>query len=274
MAIKRIRFGLKFMKRSFLQLLAVVFVTCLLSACNLNPEKPETDPIDLKPPVINMIAPEMLPPGSYTNIGPLDSIPVEIEISDNYGLARYIITIVYMPELYYLKAAADPMEKTVIQNVTGKSLTITPSIMSDWDPAAGPYEFRIKVIDVSGLESEAVTYLMVSNGDDPIVPTVTISSPTVPVDTFNIGRDIPVSVDVSDNEEMADVFIRVRNIYTKELLEGSEMWFDPVPAGGFTLDTNIYIPPTVPGDYRVEVYGRDTTQNLGYNSVDIYISTN
>ena len=262
------------MKQPFLHLLAVVMITGLFTACNLNPEKPETDPVDLKPPVINMIAPAVLPPGSYTPVGSLDSIPIEIELSDNYGLARYIITITYMPELYYLKTDADPMEKTIINNITGKNLTISPSITTDWDPAAGPYEFRIKVIDVSGFETEAVTYLMVSNGFDPIVPTVTISSPTIPVDTFNIGTNIPVSIDVTDNVDMSDVFLRVRNIYTKELLEGSEMWFDPVPAAGFSLDTNIYIPPTVPGDYRVEVYGRDTTQNLGYNSVQIYISTN
>ncbi len=264
---------MKLTKSGSLSLLLLLF---LASCDGLNPNKVDNDPEDTKVPVITLRNPEGIAEGGSGNMyGNDDTIHVKIDIEDNYLLKDWQIDIAYRGDIEYMKTAADPMARTWIGFLDGDEDSISFTITLDGDPWAGPYEFRITVRDSALNTTILKTYLNVSNSIEFFKPVITTTSPTsATVDTFGIGTFIAVTGTFTDNlNSLSDAFVRVRNIFTSELLEDSERWLS-LPGPAYNLNESIYIPPVTPGDYQVEIYVHDSTKNLQTVFIPIYITTN
>ncbi|MCB9234857.1 MAG: hypothetical protein H6581_24600 [Bacteroidia bacterium] len=258
--------------------LAVLLFTMVagLNSCKL-PDKPDTYPIDEKAPVVTIVSPTPVEPAGFmaNTYGELDSMGIEVIFEDNMELMEYEIRIFYNGDLYFLKTNADPIDKTLIGTLSGTDKTIQIPVTIDYDPYVGPYVIEVLCRDKAGHETVARTYIMVTNKGDALKPTFTVTKPSIAVtDTFRIGEYIQVKTTINDNSKLVNAMVRVRNIYTREMLPDSEYWYQIPGVSSYTIDQQIYVGPVAPGNYEVELYARDTIQNLGTKIIPIYIKPN
>lgn len=242
-------------------------------------EKPVTTPGDLEAPKIIMSSPEIVPmSGPYVPVYSTDSFDVDIRFEDDIELRDYEVTIRFRPELSYLRTANDPWSETWHGSLEGTSDAVNFRVFSVYNPTAGPYEFRVKVSDEDGKTTELVTYLEVTNRLDSIAPRIRYISPdTVTVDTVIIGQNLNIRavVDEVSPNIVKDVYLRVRDVLTNELLANSELRWDTVYQSTVVVDSFITVPAgTVPGNYKLELYGIDPTNNIGMKAVQVYIKPN
>lgn len=259
------------MKKTSAILLAIATLSLAFWSCNK--DKPVTIPVDEKAPTITMTSPIVVPEGQYIPLSTSDSIIVDIRFEDDFELSNYEVTINPRFDLNFFKTTNFPWRETIYGSLEGTVGGFNRIIYVVYDPDAGPYEFRVKVWDKEGRLTEKVTYFYITNPIDPNKPNVSTSVPTSNVDTFAIGTTIPITATIYDGgNDVRDVYARVRNAFTKEILEGSYIFLDTLFVPTFVLDTFVNIPAgTVPGDYWVEVYGGDDIRNIGMDTTRIYI---
>ncbi|MEM0995999.1 MAG: hypothetical protein AAGN35_02920 [Bacteroidota bacterium] len=262
------------MRNSFSILLAIFLAGTIIVGCK---DKPVTTRTDLEAPQIFLSSPPVVPLGSYNEISSSDSFNIDVRFEDDIDLRDYEITIRYMPSLNYLRTTVDPWKETWFGSLDGTAGAVNFNSDVVFNPTAGPYEFRVKATDESGKSAEVVTYYFVINDDDPVAPNVLFNQPdTMMVDTFAIGQNIPIIAIASDpGGQIVNVFLRVRDAFTNEVLANSEINYDTLFVNPAVIDTFVTIGAgTVPGDYNVEVYADDPTSNVGSNTALIYIKPN
>jgi hypothetical protein len=266
---------LRMMRKSFSFLLATMVAGLLLVGCK---EKPVTTPGDLEDPKIVMTSPEELPWGEFIQIQSTDSFFVDVAFSDDKELRDWEITIRFMPELNYLRTSSAAWKETWFGDLEGVSGGVNFKEYVIYDPTAGPYEFVVKVTDMEGKTVEKKTYFFVKNRQDISGPTVTYSNPdTVNIDTFTIGNPIHIVARAQEvpGSLVSDIYLRLRDKLTKDILEGSEMRWDTVFVNTFDLDTNFVVPAgAVPGNYDIELYATDFTFNVTLAKCEVFIKPN
>lgn len=263
------------MKKSALALLVVLLTGITLNSCK--EKKPVTNPEDLDAPTISMTSPEVMEYGSFVYLSSVDSFNIDIRFEDDIELDRYEITIRWKEDLNWLKTNNFPWKETWTGELDGTVDGVNFIEFVPYDPSAGPYEFHVTVWDVSGKETSLSTYLYITNNADPNPPTITYTSPNpAAVDTYMIGQTIPIQGQASDAVSyIEDVYIRVRNAFTEEIMVGSEIYIDTTFVNPYVIDTFVVVPAgTVPGDYNVETYAEDPIKNWGKGVVPIYIKEN
>lgn len=264
------------MKQTKLGSFSLLLALLIFGACDgLNPNKIDNDPEDLKDPILTLVHPPMVEPGlSGKAYQENDTVTVKVKVEDNWLLGTWQIDMSYRGDVEYLKTAADPMAKTFVGWLSGDEDSIVHTILLDNDPWAGPYDIVVTVKDSAGNTSTLTTFIQVTNTKETIKPTILATSPTSSmVDTFGIGFYIPVQAQISDNNNaLSDMFVRVRNSFSYEVLDSSERWIE-LPGPAYNLDESIYIPPVTPGDYQVEIFVHDSTKNLQSKIIPIYITT-
>jgi hypothetical protein len=247
----------------------------LLVGCK---EKPVTTPGDLENPEIVMTSPIELPWGQFIPINSTDSFFVDIAFSDDKELRDWEITIRFLPELNYIRTNSAAWKETWFGELEGTSGGQNFKEYVIYDPTAGPYEFTVKVSDMAGKTAEKKTYFFVKNLQDLLGPTVTFTAPdTTNIDTFAIGSQIHVlaNVDEVPGELVEDVYLRVRDKLTKNILEGSEIHWDTLFITNVLIDTLIDVPAgAVPGNYEVELYANDITFNVTRRICEVFIKPN
>lgn len=261
------------MRNTLFFLLAILFAGAFVSGCK---EKPVTIPSDVENPTITMSSPEVLPEGQWTQVGNLDSFAVDIRFEDDIALASYSIEIRRREDLYFQKTNTDSWSRTFFGNLSGTVDAVNFWVYVPFDPSAGPYEFVVYVTDEAGKTSSLTTYLYINNDADLIAPYIRYVQPdTNIVDTFLIGSNLPIKVNISDPGLVVNVFSRVRDAFTNEVMGGSEINVDTLFVPTYQLDTFVTIPAgTVPGKYKVETYANDQTGNYGYNLDTVYVKPN
>jgi hypothetical protein len=262
------------MRNIFPILLAIILTGAFYAGCK---EKPVTTRTDLEAPKIFLTSPEIVPIGSFVEVFSSDSFFVDVRFEDDIALRDYEITVRFMPELNYLKTNNDPWKETWFGSLDGPAGAANFPADVVYNPTAGPYEFKVTCTDEAGKTSQVVTYFFVRNLLDTIAPTIIFSQPNVSaVDTFLIGQDIPIVGLANDQGSLVkDVYIRVRDDFTNEILLGSEIFLDTLFVNPAVVDTFVNIGAgTVPGDYRVEFYANDQTFNVGLGIAKIYIKPN
>jgi hypothetical protein len=255
-------------------LLAALLIGLVYSGCK---RKPVTTPGDLEDPKIVMTNPAIVPEGQYVPTMSTDSFDVDIRFEDDIALRDYEITVRFRPELSYLRTTNDPWKETWYGALSGKSQAINFRVTVVYNPTAGPYEFVVKVTDSAGKTSTVKTYFHVKNHSDLTGPTVTYSSPdTARIDTFSIGQQIPIRAVASDpGDQIRDVILRVRDKVTKEVMANSVIRWDTIYAAPAIVDTFVTVPAgTVPGNYNIEIYANDKTNNVAYKRCEVYIKPN
>lgn len=264
------------MKKNFgIGLLALLATGLFTNGCK---EKPVTTPGDLEDPVIIMSSPAPVAFEDRHIVYSSDSFDVDIRFEDDFELRDYEITLRFAPELDFGKVSNDPWSETWHGYVTGTSDAVNFRVFSVYNPTAGPYEFTVKVTDEAGNVTTQTTYLEVLNKADMVAPRIRFSTPdTINVDTFVIGQNMPVQAIVSEPSPaiVKNIYLRVRDAITSELMAGSEMRWDTVYLGTVLVDTFVTIPAgTVPGNYNVELYADDPTNNVAKKSTPVYIKPN
>ena len=266
---------LRMMSKSFSFLLATMVAGLLLVGCK---EKPVTTPGDLEDPKIVMTSPLELPYGEYISITSTDSFFVDVAFSDDKELRDWEVTIRFMPDMNYLRTNTAAWKETWYGDLDGVSGGVNFKEYVIYDPTAGPYEFTVKVTDMEGKTVQKKTYFFVKNRQDLNGPTVTYSDPdTVNVDTFTIGNPMHIAARAQEvpGSLLSDLYLRVRDKLTKDVLEGSEMRWDTVFVNSFDIDTNIVIPAgAVPGNYEIELYATDFTFNVTLAKCEVFIKPN
>jgi len=264
------------MKKQFgISLLALLTLSVVLNGCK---EKPITTPGDLENPVIIMTSPSVVAFEDRHVVYSLDSFDVDVRFEDDFELRDYEITIRFKPELDYLRTANDPWSETYFGYLDGTSDAVNFRVYSVFNPTAGPYELTVRVTDEAGNITTQTTYLEVMNKADLLAPRVRFTSPdTVAVDTFTIGQNMPVQAIVSEPSPnvVRNIYLRVRDAVTKELMSGSEVRWDSLYLGTVLVDTFVTIPAgTVPGNYMIDLFANDPTNNVGKSSTPVYIKPN
>ena len=261
------------MRNTLFFLLAVLSASVIISGCK---EKPVTIPEDVAAPTITMSSPAVLPEGEYSTVNNLDSFAVDIRFEDDIALASYSIEIRRREDLYFQKTNTDDWSKNFFGNLEGTVDAVNFFVFLPFDPSAGPYEFVVFCTDEAGKTSTVTTYLFVQNDNDLVDPIIRFVQPdTNMVDTFLIGSNMPLKVNFSDPNLVVNVFTRVRDAFTNEVMAGSEINIDTLFLPTYQLDTFVTIPAgTVPGKYKVEAYANDQTGNYGYNLDTIYVKPN
>jgi hypothetical protein len=262
------------MRKSYSLLLATLLVGLFFAGCK---EKPVTTPGDLENPTITMTSPVELPVGQFIPISSSDSFFIDIRFEDDKELRDWEITIRFMPELNYLRTTSAAWKETWFGSLDGVVGGVNTKEYVIYDPTAGPYEFMVRVTDAEGKSTTKKTYFFVKNKIDLVSPTVTFTAPdTMNVDTFVIGAQLPIVARCEEvGDPIRDVYVRVRDVLTKEILEGSEIRYDTVYATPYDIDTFVTIPAgTVPGNYNVEIYANDQLFNVGYGKCEVYIKPN
>lgn len=261
-----------YMKKSLNFLLAAAVTSFLFMACNK--EKPDTVPTDETAPKIIMSSPQEVGEGSFIPLTTVDSIIVDIRFEDDFELERYEITINQRFDLNFLKTNNFPWSETYYGALEGTVGGFNDIIFVVFDPDAGPYEFRVKVWDKAGHMTEKVTYLYITNLADPNPPTFATTAPNQSmVDTFMIGDNIIIQSGLLDaGNQIRDAWVRVRNTFTKEIMDGSEIFWDTLFVSSVAIDTFVNIPAgTVPGDYWVEIFAGDNVRNVGKDTTRVHI---
>jgi hypothetical protein len=263
------------MRKTFSFLLATLVTGLLLVGCK---EKPITTPGDLENPTIVMTSPVELPQGQFIPITSSDSFMVDIAFADDKELRDWEITVRFMPSLNYLRTNNAAWKETWYGDLDGVSGGVNFKEYVIYDPTAGPYEFTVTVTDMEGKTAQKKTYFFVKNAQDLTGPAVTFTSPdTTAIDTFAIGTPIHIIAKAEElpGELVADVYLRIRDKVTKNLLEGSEMRWDTVFMNPFLIDTMINVPAgAVPSNYDIEIYANDQTFNVNLGKCEIYIKPN
>jgi hypothetical protein len=257
-------------------LLAILAGGLFYAGCK---EKPVTTPGDLEDPKIFMTSPITVPEaGAYPTVYSTDSFDVDIRFEDDFALKSYEIQIRFKPELSYQRIANDPWNETFFGNLEGTSDAINFKVYTVYNPTAGPYEFLLKVWDEDGNMTELKTYLNMVNRADTIGPRIRYVNPdTINVDTATIGQNFPIQALVNEygTNVIRDLYLRVRDNVTEELLPGSEIRYDTLYLSSFVVDTFVPIPAgTVPGNYRAELFAIDPVNNVTRKDVVFYIKPN
>jgi len=224
-----------------------------------------------------MTNPAVLAPGQYNQVGNLDSFQVDIRFEDDLALESYEIRIFRREDLYFAnKTESDAWTDVFFGKLEGTTDAVNFWAKVPFDPFAGPYEFQVTVMDSVGKTATQSSFLFVSNDRDLQSPSIRYVLPdTNVVDTFTIGSDIPIRANISDGSQIVQVFGRVRDAFTDEILGNSEIMVDTLFVFAYQLDTFVTVPAgAVPGKYKVEVYANDQTGNYGYNLDTIYIKPN
>lgn len=262
------------MRNKLTFLLALMIIGAAFVGCK---EKPVTTPEDLENPQIFMTSPTVLPVGQYNNVSNQDSFQVDIRFEDDLALDRYEIRIFRREDLNFAnKTQTDSWSEVFFGDLSGTTDAVNFQVKVVFDPLAGPHEFQVTVIDSVGKATTLSTYLTVSNDLDLNPPMIGMVLPdTNVIDTFLIGTDIPIRANISDNGQIVDVFTRIRDAFTDEVLPNSEVSVDTLFLFAYQLDTFYTIPAgTVPGKYKVEVYANDRVGNFGYNLDTVYVKPN
>lgn len=264
------------MRKNFgISLLALLLTGTLYVGCK---EKPVTTPGDLENPVIVMSSPETVDLDNSMDIYSSDSFDVDIRFEDDFELRDYEITIRFNPDLSYLRTANDPWSETWHGSLSGKSQAINFRVFSVYNPTAGPYEFTVKVNDEAGKQTMLRTYFNVINKADSTAPRIRFTNPdSVLVDSFTIGQNMGIQALVTEQgaNVVKNVYLRVRDHLTEELMPNSEIRWDTLYFGTIIVDTFVTIPAgTVPGNYDVELFANDPTNNVAFKSVMVYIKPN
>ena len=259
------------MKKASIFFLAAITVTLVFFGCNTN--KTQTDPIDTEPPVILMSSPDVVPRGSYVTYTSLNDIPFDIRFEDNEGLRNYQINLEYAQYLYYAKTDNFPWEKLIVGDLDGRVDGYNDTLTIPFDPSTGPHILTISAWDLSGNRSDLRTYLFIRNANDVNPPSVSITMPTAAVDTVTIGQNLTVMGTLSESGGLVQSGrIQIRNQFNDMVEEWSVTMLDSINAPSYPVDTFINIPAGVaPGDYILEIYGRDYTQNFGSDTQNFYI---
>lgn len=269
-----VKMQLRQMRKSYSLLLAALMVGLFFAGCK---EKPVTTPGDLEDPQIFMTSPVELPQGQFIPIFSADSFMVDIRFEDDKELRDWEITVRFMPALNYLRTSSAAWKETWFGSLDGVVGGVNFKEYVIYDPTAGPYEFTVKVTDMEGKTATKRTYFFVKNKIDLVSPAITFMAPdTMNVDTFTIGSQMGIMARCEEvGDPIRDVYLRVRDALTNELLVDSEIRWDTVYATPFDIDTFVTIPAgTVPGDYKIEIYANDQLFNVGYGKCDVYIKPN
>jgi Domain of unknown function (DUF4625) len=257
------------MKKISFAVFALLGFSIAFMGCNK--EKPPTTPVDEEFPTIVQTSPAIVPLGSYVYYNSNDSIIMDIRFEDDVELDRYEITLSYEFDLYYLKTDNFPWEFSYNGDLDGQSGAFNEVRNIVFDPSAGPHKLHVKVWDKAGNMTETTTYLFITNLNDTQAPNVNIIIPTA-IDSFNIGDMMTIKANINDPAVISNAYARVRNLQTKALMPGSEIFIDSIWQGAYVLDTFVNVQAgTVPGDYWVEVYSRDDVYNVGYDTVHVFI---
>lgn len=266
---------LRMNRKTFSFLLATLVAGSIFVGCK---EKPVTTPGDLEPPTIEMTSPVELPLGQYIPITSTDSFQVDISFADDKELRDWEITVRFDPSMDYARTAVSPWKETWYGDLDGMTGGVNFHEFVIYDPTSGYYVFNVKVTDMAGKITQKRTYFYVVNRQDPVGPTIVFQDPdTARVDTFSIGNPMHIRSIVSEvpGELLSNVTMRVRDKVTKNLMENSYVFWDTLFVTQFVIDTNLNVPAgTVPGNYEVEVYGNDFTNNVRMNSCEVYIKPN
>jgi hypothetical protein len=265
---------LRMMRKTYSFVLAALVMGLFFVGCK---EKPVTTPGDLENPKIVMTSPIELPVGQYIPISSSDSFFVDISFTDDKELRDWEITIRFMPELNYLRTNVQPWKETWFGDLDGKTGAVNFKEFVSFDPTAGPYEFIVKVTDMEGKTAERRSYYFVRNRVDIVPPTVTITMPNPSsVDTVAIGNQLRIVANCNEQfDALVDIYLRVRDDLTNNLLENSEIRWDTLFLANYNIDTFITVPAgAVPGNYNVEIYANDGTYNVGYGKSEFYIKPN
>ena len=174
------------------------------------------------------------------------------------------------------KTQTDAWSEVFFGDLSGTTDAVNFQVQIVFDPLAGPHEFQVTVIDSVGKVTTQSTYLSITNNQDVNAPMIGMVLPdTNIIDTFLIGNDIPIRANISDGNQIVDVFARIRDAFTNEILPNSEVQIDTLFQFAYQLDTFYTIPAgTVPGKYKVEVYANDQVGNYGYNLDTVYVKPN
>jgi hypothetical protein len=266
---------LRMMRKTFSFILATMVAGLLLVGCK---EKPVTTPGDLENPEIVMTSPVELPWGQFIPINSTDSFFVDIAFTDDKELRDWEITIRFMPSLNYLRTNSAAWKETWFGDLDGVSGGQNFKEYVIYDPTAGPYEFTVRVTDAAGKMAEKKTYFFVKNLQDIFGPSIEFLEPdTARIDTFSIGNQMTIRANVDEvpGELVEDVYLRVRDKLTKNVLEGSEIFWDTLFVTNVAIDTFINIPAgAVPGNYEVEIYANDITFNVTRKVCEVFIKPN
>jgi hypothetical protein len=261
------------MRKTYSFLLAAL-VGLLFVGCK---EKPVTTPGDLEDPRIVMTNPNEVTAENPIMIMSSDSFYVDISFSDDIELRDWEITIRFQPALDYLRTSVQPWKETWFGDLDGKTGAVNFKEFVSFDPTAGVYEFMVKVTDMEGKSAMKKTYYRVRNQIDLVGPFITFMMPdTVAIDSYAIGNPIPIKATATDPSDFVkDIYLRVRDKLTKTLLVDSELRWDTLFQGSYIIDTTVGIPAgTIPGNYNIEIYSNDVTNNVGYGKCEIYIKPN
>jgi hypothetical protein len=262
------------MRKTSSFLLAASVIGLLFVGCK---EKPVTTPGDLENPTITMTSPVEVTVDQAITILSSDSFFVDITFADDKELRDWEITVRFNPELAYLRTSVQPWKETWFGDLDGTTGAVNFKEYVSYDPTAGHYEFTVKVTDMEGKTAMRKTYFKVTNRANLLPPIVTFTQPdTTNVDSFAIGNPIHIVANTTDpGDFVKDIYLRVRDKLTKALLVGSEIRWDTVYQGSYNIDTTVNVPAgAVPGNYNIEIYSNDGTNNVGYGKCEIYIKPN
>lgn len=243
------------------RILVMLFVAVLaIASC----KKEETD---TEKPVINVTSPT---DGASVNTG--SELHFEATFTDNADLAQYKIEIHndFDGHDHSSKTAeAEPWEKVIIQDISGKSHSATEHIDVPTDAAAGPYHMIISCIDASGNEAELVQReFIIVNISDTENPVLSITSPSDD-QQIAIGSDIVITGTVTDNMEVEAV-----EIVVEREADETEVADEDIHVHAAQGDINVSIPTTgfTAGHYHIHITATDHVNNK--SEVEIEVSLN
>ena len=132
---------------------------------------------------------------------------------------------------------------------------------------------EVKVWDQAGHLTRLTTNLLILNAQDILPPSVTITVPTVAVDSVSIGQNLIIEGTMQETGGLVQRGrIQIRNEFSRNIEDWSIVQLDSLFQGTVQVDTFIPIPAgTAPGNYTLELFGTDFVQNTGRDTARFYI---
>jgi hypothetical protein len=240
----------------------------LLSACKTtaDTEVPTIELLSISPTLTTDTICGTVEPNNVIRLRSGQDLQFQLRLKDNEGLSQYKIDIHENFDCHGHKAiTVSPWQVLQIVDINGTDLTETKTISVPANATAGTYHFQIRLLDLSGNEaggSEAYSILL-TNEQDSIAPTLSITSPAQSTVSLNRGQVLSVSGNVSDNEALDGG--RLELVYftlSGNRVVASTLNLDASMGTNYNYNLNYTLPTSLPtGNYEFEMRVFDAVGN-------------
>jgi len=240
----------------------------LLTACKpaADTEAPVIELVSISPNLISDTVCGSLEANNVIRLRSGQDLQFQLRLKDNEGLSQYKIDIHENFDCHGHKAiTVNPWQVLQIIDISGTEMTENKVIRVPTNATAGTYHFQIRLLDLSGNEAggTAAYSILLTNEQDSIVPTVSITSPSQSTVSLNRGQVLSVSGIVADNEALDTG--RMELVYftlSGNRVVASTLNFDASMGNTYNYNLNYTLPTSLPvGNYEFEVRVFDAVGN-------------